>query len=75
MSKEIFNFQNKNLFKDQNGNTYKFLKVVEGCCHYPYYLFLEIDTNNSYAYNKKGDRLDHNLNVIKDYSSRIIYEE
>lgn len=73
MNTEDSSFKFEGFFLDQGGRSYKFLNLVEGCCHFPYYLLEEVGTNNTHAYNKNGDRLDYNLNIINDSSFKIIF--
>ena len=60
-------------FFDKSNNEYICMEYVEPCCHTPYYLLKEFNGINVYAYNAKGERLDHKLKVVIDSSFNIVF--
>lgn len=61
-------------FKDNQGNNILIFKQCLNCCHgVRYYGYIEYDpSDNFFAYNSKGQRLDHKGRVSKDSSFDLI---
>lgn len=63
-------------FQDQSGNSINIFKECSKCCQgVIYYGCIENDpSDNFFAYNSQGKRLDHKGKVSKDTSINLILE-
>jgi hypothetical protein len=61
-------------YLDASGKEYLCSRLVDGCCHYPYYLLLDVTDASLYPYNSSGTRLDHKLNQVQDSSTTLTEE-
>ena len=61
-------------YLDASGKEYLCSRLVKSCCHYPYYLFLDLSDASLYPYNASGIRLDHKLKQVQDSSTNLIKE-
>ena len=61
-------------YLDASGKEYLCSRLVKSCCHYPYYLFLDVSDASLYPYNASGIRLDHKLKQVQDSSTTLTKE-
>lgn len=64
------------IFSDKSGNLIEIFKICLTCCQgVIYYGCIENDPSDNYfAYNKQGQKLDHKGKVSKDTSLNLILE-